>query len=413
MNDLKTIYIKEWSRLKADHLKNSYEISQLRESDFKFLSELGNKIEITQLAKGIEIESRSYVGAIKFKDFQLIIEPKISNLSLAKMIAFAYDLNNIHIFEDSVGLSNQRANISDLIALIFLNKAEKIFYQGLRKRYQEKEENIASCRGKINFNKLAKNSSASLTLPCRFQELTVDIEENQIILSTLELLILNINNQNLKKRIIELFSKLNDKITLKNLNKELLEQANNNIDRLNNDYNDIFKIVELLLTKNDFNLIGNQNNDFSEFLLDMNLLFEKFLYKYFKKKLNSNLRVRYQRSLKNKFKINAGNIYSLIPDYQFYMNDKLFKIADTKYKDYQNKKVSAADLYQLTVYAFANQEKIDQVYLFYPASTMMADNYYLKNRYRDAEINIIAKGLNLDTLIANIEYDNFVTEIFK
>ena len=77
---------------------------------------------------------------------------------------------------------------------------------------------------------------------------------------------LNINNQNLKKRIIELFSKLNDKITLKSLNKELLEQANNNIDRLNNDYKDIFKIVELLLTKNDFNLIGNQNNDFSAFL---------------------------------------------------------------------------------------------------------------------------------------------------
>ena len=150
MNDYKTIYIKEWAKLKADQLKNIYGISQLRESDFTLLTKLENKIEITQLANGIEIESGSYVGAIKFKDFQLIIEPKINKLDLAKMIAFAYDLNDINIFKDTIGLSNQKSNITDLIALIFLNKAEKLFYQGLRKRYQERKEDISSCRGKIN-----------------------------------------------------------------------------------------------------------------------------------------------------------------------------------------------------------------------------------------------------------------------
>ncbi|MFW5795312.1 MAG: McrC family protein [Bacillota bacterium] len=412
MNDLQTIYIKEWSKIKADQLKNIYGISQLRKSDFDLLTKLKNKIEITQLANGIEVESGSYVGVIKFKDFQLIIEPKISNLSLAKMIAFAYDLNDINIFEDTVGLLNQKANISELIALIFINKAEKLFYQGLRKRYQEKEEDIGSCRGKINFNKLAKNSSASLTLPCRFQELTLDIEENQIILAVLKLLLVNTNNKSLKKRINKLFSRLNDKITLKSLNKELLEQANNNIDRLNNDYKDIFKIVELLLSQNDFNLIGNSNNDFSAFLLDMNLLFEKFLYQYFKKKVNSDQRVKYQRSLKNKFKTDAGLRYSLIPDYQFYKNDKLFKIADAKYKNYQNKKVSAADLYQLTAYTFANQEKIDQVYLFYPSSKMKSKTFSLNNPTRKTEVEIIAKGLNIEELLDDIANKNYDLNIF-
>lgn len=412
MNNLKTIYIKEWSKLKAAQLKNSYEISQLKESDFNLLSKLGNKIKITQLANGIEIESNSYVGAIKFKDFQLIIEPKISNLNLAKMIAFAYDLSDIDIFKDTVNLSNQKANISDLTALIFLNKVEKIFYQGLRTRYQEKEADISSCRGKIDFNKLAKNSSASLTLPCQFQELTIDIEENQVILAALKLLLLHTNNKNLKKEINQLFSKLNDKITLKNLDKELLEQANNNLDRLNNDYKDIFKIVELILSKNDFSLIGNKNNDFSAFLLDMNLLFEKFLYQYFRKKLNSDLRVRYQRSLKNKFKTDSGVSYSLIPDYKFYENDKLFKIADAKYKNYQNKKVSAADLYQLTAYALANQEKIEQVHLFYPSSKMKSETFYLNNLDRDIKVTITANGLNIEKLLDKIDNKNADFKLF-
>jgi len=412
MGNLKTVQISEWTKLKAEELKRKYNIFQLSSPDLDVINKIEDKIIIRQLSNGIEIESNSYVGVVKLKDFQIIISPKISNLNLAKMIAIAYNLKSIEIQDKFSQLAVTDASISDIISLIFLKEAEKVYYQGLRKRYQEKEEAIASCRGKINFNKLAKNSFSSVTLPCRYQELTVDIEENQIILAALKLLLSNTNNRKLKKKLNILFSKIKDEVSLKPLSKELLSKALNNSDRLNNNYKNLFKLVELLLSKEDFNLLGGQNRDFPGFLLDMNLLFERFLEKYFKKKLAPDIKVKAQNSLENKFK-SANLSYNLIPDYQFFEAGKLVKIADAKYKNYQLKKVSPADLYQLTAYALANKEKIDKIYLFYPSSRMESKTFSLNNLAREIEVEIIVQGLKIEKLLDEMETKNFNLNIFN
>jgi len=411
MNDLKTVYISEWSKLSAEELREKYNLRQLVNSDFKLINEIENKLKIRQLSNGIEIESNSYVGVVKLNNFQIIISPKITNFNLAKMIAFAYDLESIEILNELNELATDKANISDIISLIFLKETENIFYQGLRKRYQEKEEDIASCRGKINFNKLAKNSSSSVTLPCRYQELTVDIEENQIILAALRLLLANTNNRKLKKKLNILFSKIKIEVSLKPLSYQLLTKGLNNSDRLNNNYKNLFRLVELLLRKEDFNLLGEQDNDFPGFLLDMNLLFERFLKKYFKSKLSPGVKVKAQKSLKNKFRSDKLS-YNLIPDYQFFEDGKLVRIADAKYKNYEQKKVSVSDLYQLTAYALANKGKINQVYLFYPGSKIESKTFSLNNLARDIKVEIIAQGLNIERILDDIENKNLDFKLF-
>ena len=411
MNDLKTVYISEWSKLSAEELREKYNLRQLVNSDFKLINEIENKLKIRQLSNGIEIESNSYVGVVKLNNFQIIISPKITNFNLAKMIAFAYDLESIEILNELNELATDKANISDIISLIFLKETENIFYQGLRKRYQEKEEDIASCRGKINFNKLAKNSSSSVTLPCRYQELTVDIEENQIILAALRLLLANTNNRKLKKKLNILFSKIKIEVSLKPLSYQLLTKGLNNSDRLNNNYKNLFRLVELLLRKEDFNLLGEQDNDFPGFLLDMNLLFERFLKKYFKSKLSPGVKVEAQKSLKNKFRSDKLS-YNLIPDYQFFEDRKLVRIADAKYKNYEQKKVSVSDLYQLTAYALANKGKINQVYLFYPGSKIESKTFSLNNLARDIKVEIIAQGLNIERILDDIENKNLDFKLF-
>ncbi|WP_158531734.1 McrC family protein [Halanaerobium sp. MA284_MarDTE_T2] len=392
-------------------MREKYNLRQLVNSDFKLINEIENKLKIRQLSNGIEIESNSYVGVVKLNNFQIIISPKITNFNLAKMIAFAYDLESIEILNELNELATDKANISDIISLIFLKETENIFYQGLRKRYQEKEEDIASCRGKINFNKLAKNSSSSVTLPCRYQELTVDIEENQIILAALRLLLANTNNRKLKKKLNILFSKIKIEVSLRSLSYQLLTKGLNNSDRLNNNYKNLFRLVELLLRKEDFNLLGEQDNDFPGFLLDMNLLFERFLKKYFKSKLSPGVKVEAQKSLKNKFRSDKLS-YNLIPDYQFFEDGKLVRIADAKYKNYEQKKVSVSDLYQLTAYALANKGKINQVYLFYPGSKIESKTFSLNNLARDIKVEIIAQGLNIERILDDIENKNLDFKLF-
>jgi len=184
-----------------------------------------------------------------------------------------------------------------------------------------------------------------------------------------------------------------------------------NSDRLNN-YKNLFKLVELLLREEDFNLLGGQNSDFPGFLLDMNLLFERFLEKYFKRKLAPDIKVKAQNSLENKFQ-SANLSYNLIPDYQFFEAGTLVKIADAKYKNYQLKKVSPADLYQLTAYALANKEKIDQIYLFYPSSRMESKTFLLNNLVREMKVEVRVQGLKIEKLLDEMENKDFNLNIFN
>ena len=217
LSKIKTIYTSEWSILKSEQIKDEYGEINLKKEDYTLINELEEqrKIKVKQLSNGIEIETYSYVGVIRFSDFQVIISPKIEDVYLAKMISYSYNLgkDDIKYFDPISNLGTKRGAITDIIALLYIGEVEQIFLKGLARRYKQKEETLSTCRGKIMFNDLARRSNAKLTLPCRYRDLTTDIAENRLIYSTLKILKNQVNSKDILTSINVFIEKLSDKIT--------------------------------------------------------------------------------------------------------------------------------------------------------------------------------------------------------
>lgn len=397
LTENKTIYIQEWSKLNPKKIKDKYGIRKLSMKDFDLINKIEDKVKIKQLSSGIEIQTTSYVGTIKLEKFQLVINPKIKNIHLMKMIAFSYEIENINFIDEKINLNTKDSLVSDIISFLFLKEAAKIYSKGFIKRYKKIEQNIAGCKGKINFNKLAVNQKPDLTLPCRFEKLTVDVPENQLILSTLKFLLNNTKNRQLKKDINLLILKMIKQISDKSFNKKLLFKAKSSNDRLAKSYVKLINLVEMILHNFNFDL-NDGIHKYKSFLVDMNNLFERFLYKYFIEINDSyNNKIGYQKYLNNFYTDNTDK-YKLQPDFMVFKNDNLIKIADAKYKNYDENRIQSTDLYQLTSYSLANNDNIRKIYLLYPSNSHKIRKY----RLTQTNIQIILEQIPLVKILNNL-----------
>lgn len=362
------------------------------------------KLFVRQLNDGIEIKFSSYIGVVKFRDFQVVIEPKIGYFNLASMISYAYNLKGIDLLKNNAKLTVEKALMTELMAILFLQEFEQILSRGLVKQYCEQQREISFCRGKIIFGELSKTVNTGFTLPCRFQELTVDIEENRLILAGLKFLSNRVYAPDLKKRMKMYVNLLSERISYEPLSQRLLDRVRLKINRLNQHYIPMIELAEIIINCVDFKL-NQGTTPFPSFLLDMNLLFEKFLYRLFEDLAGRDIKVKYQQPLKNYYYNTDNEKHYLIPDFQIFYKGKLVGIADAKYKDYDNKRITSGDLYQLTVYAFANKEQINKVHLFYPTN----ENSFTFRQIKLAGINkveIKIKGIPLARILEDVTKGN-------
>ena len=415
MNNLKTIYTSEWSVLKPLEIKNQYGNIEIENEDYDLINKLEEqrKIKITQLSEGIEIETYSYVGTLRLSNFQIIIKPKIEDIYLAKMLSYSYnlDLEDIRYYDSISNLNTKKGAITDLIAMIYIKEVEKIMLKGLAKRYKSKKEPLSSCRGKIIFNDLAKGSTAELTLPCQYRELTTDIAENRLMYSTLEILKREISSNIISRKINILSDKLSETTSYQTMSKALFQKVNKVSNRLSKHYEDVIELSRLIYNHYDFSLMTGKTG-FSSFLIDMNELFEKFLYRLFEETFDRQVDIKHGEKLKNSYIIPDEQKHNLIPDYQFYKNKDLIGIADAKYKDYSKKKVSSGDLYQLTTYAVANMNDIRNIMLFYPLQNKYkTEKYSLYNGFNGININIINIGIPIKLILK--DFKSYKCNFFK
>ncbi len=76
-----------------------------------------------------------------------------------------------------------------IFAALFLQELSRILSRGVHQGYQRREAAVAGVRGRIQFAKLARTGISQASLPCVFEELTVNTLPNQIVKATLGLLL--------------------------------------------------------------------------------------------------------------------------------------------------------------------------------------------------------------------------------
>lgn len=172
-------------------------------------------------------------------------------------------------------------NSADLLSEILILGVSRQLKQGLVKDYIDVNETTSSIRGKINITESINTQSfLKGQLNCTYDEFSVNCDLNQIIKSTLTLLLKSDISINRKKKIRRLLMYFNDvnTIDLKSINWKI------RYDRNNQTYKMLVNICYLVIN----GLIHTEKSgkvklmNFSDNQL-MSSLYEKFLLNYFKK----------------------------------------------------------------------------------------------------------------------------------
>lgn len=293
-------------------------------------------------------------------------------------------------------------NTAELMAAILEKGVAIQLKQGLDKEYVLQTETLHSPRGKINIQESIKTQSIlSKKLNCIYDELSVNTIMNQIIKSTVELLLhSNIQKQS-KKNLKKLMIYFNDVdfVDLRTVNWDIKYNQNNKT------YNMLISICYLIVK----GLLQTQTDGrtkLMEFLDERRMcrLYEKFILEYYKKEF------------KNLLTVNASQIpwqldneeNSMLPVMQsdiMLQHDDTILIIDAKYYEYitqmrfDKRTLHSNNLYQIFTYVknkeyeLRNKEHKVSGMLLYAKTD---ENLSLNNIYQMSGNQITVRTLDLN-----------------
>lgn len=366
----------------------------LSESDRHLADELSKGAErrlvIEEMRAGVRISAKSWVGVVRFSEFELRIVPKLvgGNIGLVEMIEFTSGLNALRRNSGTRTLDATGAGLLDLMALLLAEQCERILRNGLLADYVEHEDEIPVVRGRLLGDKQLLHRIGRVDrVICRFDEHEQDVIENQVLAAALRAVAHRIRHDSVRQRAM----------ALRGIFDVVCEPASLDVDsarerlsynRLNEQYREAHQLAFLILdAMGADDLLAPGATGCFAFLLDMNRLFERFVHRLVDICLaGTGARVRYQH-VDNSIILNAmtGAPYKrVIPDLLIETSgpEPCCLAMDAKYKLYDDRDLSSGDVYQSFLYAHAYggaaELKLPVSLLVYPTTGAATDSVRLR-----------------------------------
>jgi 5-methylcytosine-specific restriction enzyme subunit McrC len=129
------------------------------------LSKTG-RIEVLELARGLELRATSFVGRILLGEFTVTIHPKINGGPLLSLFRYAYVLRNLDLY-GAVDFASSSWSFQDLLIHQLAAEAGELLDRGIHRDYERVDSDLASPRGRIDFTRYLQTvERAQTTLPC-------------------------------------------------------------------------------------------------------------------------------------------------------------------------------------------------------------------------------------------------------
>ena len=93
------VSLSEWQTLSPDPGTPLAQRGLSGKSDRQLAEELKDRIEVLELARGIELRATSFVGRFRLGEITVTVQPKISGAPLLTLLKYAYGLRNLHLYE--------------------------------------------------------------------------------------------------------------------------------------------------------------------------------------------------------------------------------------------------------------------------------------------------------------------------
>ena len=318
---------------------------------------------VIQEGGGVRIQARAGVGAVRFEEFDLRINPKLEgdHLGLFRMVEFTSGLSALVPLRGRPALAMKGLSLLDLVIALLCGAAEDLVRGGLRADYVEREEDLTAIRGRFLPDRQELERLGLLDrVVCRFDEHEQDILDNQLIAAALLQGSRIAQDADLRRRtraIAAVVEEVCDPFGVDlPVDRHLLVY-----DRLNQHYEPAHQLALLLLENlgPDELLRGGSTRSYS-FLINMNLLFEQFVTRVLERVLDRDA-FTIEAQLKSRsiiWRLDTDESYaSLIPDVLVRRRDRLTDQVplDAKYKLYGTDaaKVDSGDLAQVFLYSYA------------------------------------------------------------
>lgn len=332
----------------------------------------------TKKGYGKVLQAQNYVGVIQTKDGTTIeILPKIRNLDEQKskeiLIKMLKSLKKSPFKNFNIAnLKSSKMPLLEIFISMFLEELSKLIQKGIKSDYIQKEENLKFLKGKLKIAEQIKyNTIHKERFFVLYEEFSSDRVENRLIKTTLEYLYKKSKSNKNQQRIRE-FLFVYDEIKISHHIKTDFEKIK--LNRQMKDYEQVLLWCKTFLLENSFSPYKGNDIAFA-LLFDMNLLFESFVYDYFKR--NGGF-----ENIKNQDKKhhlayeNQNGKFALKPD--IVIDDGKI-IVDTKWKilslDKSNNGISQNDMYQLYAYG-TKYQNCENLYLIYPKDEDIKGNLY-------------------------------------
>ncbi len=331
------------------------------------------RLVVEELTTGFRIRSQSWVGLISFERFDLRVVPKLKdgNTRLVQMLALTGGIKAAWQNEAVRTLQAERvSDLLDLLLLLLVRESERILAGGVLHDYIEREEALHVVRGRFLADRQWQRRFGQFDLlECRFDDHDSDIDENRLVAFALGACRALVRDGSLRRRVLSLHEQFasiceSDKIDPRELRTRLVYH------RLNSHYAGAHELCWLILDAMGVaDLLVSGSVRSNVFLIDMNVVFERFVRKLIEFSVGAAYRVQYQLKTRSiLWDTDRNRPYSaVIPDFVLTGSSGNIVI-DAKYK---LGKLDNADIYQCFLYAqaFGSASSASRAFLVVPSTS--------------------------------------------
>ena len=297
------------------------------------------------------LKPSSYIGAVNIGDLAVVVRPKVPIDRVMFLIAYAMDPK--HRFRESINLSRDD-DILEAVALAFAHRTRQAIQRGLLQGYRREEEALNTVRGRIRFgDQIGRRFGVPLPIEVAFDEFTEDIEKNRLLKTAVDRLGHTFIHSEAARLQVRRLRPAFTTVGLGSYRRGALPEVR--YTRLDEHYRPAVELARLIIENSSLELFHGKVAG-AAFLIDMNKVFERFLYIALREAL-----ALPERQWKHEadLTLDEDRRISMKPDLSWWPpgpaknGSRPLFVGDAKYKKLETPGFEHADIYQMLAYCTA------------------------------------------------------------
>jgi len=390
---------------------------ELMEDDRRLVEELARKpqcrLVIDEFKDRTLVRTTSWVGIVRLSKFEIEVVPKLAgaNLGVLEMIEQTSGLDALWRSSSLRDIDVEGTNLYDLFVLLLVEECERILRSGVLADYVEEEDALSVLRGRLLLDRQIRQRYGQVDkVICRYDDYHQNIRENQILAYALNHCANRVCQPSIAKRVRQVGIIFREVCDWSNLDPtHCWEELTYH--RLNEHYRPAHELARIVVEASGLTSLYTAGavNCFS-FLIDMNVLFERFVLRVLRSAVKS-LEVRYQHVETSVLwdalaKLPYGRI---VPDFVLsdFVTGKIRLALDAKYKLYDDRKVDPGDLYQTFIYSYAFSEgtELPRSVLIYPSENLggLESHLHVRTMSRIPKASVFLVSVNIPLFLTELK----------